>query len=68
MCRVDCADTYADAAGEESFVSLLVLEGDGSFSCGETAFPLTKGESVFIPAGAGEYTVKGKIQLLETRI
>lgn len=68
VCRVDCADTYADAAGEESFVSLLVLEGDGSFSCGETAFPLTKGESVFIPAGAGEYTVKGKIQLLETRI
>jgi mannose-6-phosphate isomerase len=65
---VDCRDAYTDAAGEESFVSLLVLEGSGSFSCGETSFPLTKGESVFIPANAGIFTVTGEIQLLETRI
>ena len=68
VCRVDCRDAYTDTAGEESFVSLLVLEGSGSFSCGDTAFPLTKGESVFIPANAGAYTVTGEIQLLETRI
>ena len=68
VCRVDCDGTYTDAAGEESFVSLLALEGDGRFVCGDTAFPLTKGESVFIPANAGAYTVSGKIQLLETRI
>lgn len=68
VCRVDCRDTYADKATAESFVSLLVLEGSGSFVCGETAFSLTKGESVFIPANAGAYTVQGEIQLLETRI
>ena len=68
VCRVDCRDAYTDAAGEESFVSLLALEGSGSFVCGETAFPLTKGESVFIPANAGAFTVRGEIQLLETRI
>ena len=68
VCRVDCRDTYAGAAGEESFVSLLVLEGNGSFTCAETAFPLAKGESVFIPANSGAFTVTGEIQLLETRI
>jgi len=68
VCRVDCGADYTDAAGEESFVSLLVLEGAGSFSCGATSFPLAKGESVFIPANAGAFTVRGKIQLLETRI
>lgn len=68
VCHVDCRDTYADTATQESFVSLLVLEGEGTFVCGETSFPLTKGESVFIPAGAGIYTVRGAIELLETRI
>lgn len=68
VCHVDCRDTYADTATQESFVSLLVLEGEGTFVCGETSFPLTKGESVFIPAGAGSYTVRGAIELLETRI
>ena len=68
VCHVDCRDTYTDAATQESFVSLLVLGGEGTFVCGDTSFPLTKGESVFIPAGAGSYTVRGAIELLETRI
>ena len=68
VCRVDCRGEYADAVTAESFVSLLVLEGSGTFTCGKTAFPLCKGESVFIPAGAGDYAVRGEIELLETRI
>lgn len=68
VCRVRCADAYTDAAGAESFVSLLVLEGAGDFECGETSFPLHKGESVFIPANAGAFTVRGDLELLETRI
>ena len=68
VCHVDCADSYTDTATDESFVSLLVLEGSGTFTCGDTAFSLQKGESVFIPASSGTFTVKGKIELLETRI
>ena len=68
VCRVDCRDVYSDAATQESFVSLLVLQGSGSFVCGEARFPLVKGDSVFIPANAGTYTVQGEIELLETRI
>ena len=68
VCRVRSADSYAGTVDAESFVSLLVLEGGGSFVCGETEFPLRKGESVFIPAGAGAFTVRGAVELLETRI
>lgn len=68
VCHVNCADTYAESANADSFVSLLVLSGEGTFTCGDTVLPLTKGESVFVPASAGAFTVKGEIELLETRI
>lgn len=68
VCHVDCADVYAETATEESFVSLLVLSGEGTFTCGDTTLSLTKGESLFIPASAGEFKVTGQIELLETRI
>ena len=68
VCRVQCDPVYASAAGDESFVSLLALSGEGTLACAGETFPLRKGESVFIPAGAGDFTVRGKIELLETRI
>ena len=68
VCRVTCGGLYAGEASADSFVSLLALEGSGSFACGDTAFPLQKGESVFIPASAGAFTVQGDLELLETRI
>lgn len=58
---------YADSAGEESFVSLLVLDGEGLLICGEQKLQLKKGSSVFIPAGKGAYEVQGKLNILETR-
>ena len=58
---------YTDIADETSFVSLLVLEGEGEISCGDETLPLTKGASVFIPADHGEYTLKGNLDILETR-
>ena len=63
--RLDGA--YADEADEMSFVSLLVLEGEGALTCGTQRLLLKKGSSVFIPAGKGSYTLEGKMDLLETR-
>ena len=51
-------------AGENSFNSLLVL--DGSFDVNGTE--LKKGESCFIPAGFGRYTVKGCGEVILTDI
>ena len=58
---------YKDAADETSFVSLLVLDGEGELVCGAQTLPLAKGASIFIPANKGEYTLKGKLDILETR-
>lgn len=59
---------FEGEAGEDSFVSLLVLSGSGSLtSCGET-IELEKGRSIFLPAGSGSFTVTGEAEILETRI
>ncbi len=55
-------------ADESSFVSLLILEGEGSLeSAGET-LELRKGGSIFIPANCGDYKIKGDVKILETRV
>ena len=67
MTRVELEGSYTDTADEKSFVSLLVLEGEGTLFCGEQEIELKKGASVFIPASKGEYKITGKLEILETR-
>ena len=67
MTRVELDGTYTDAADETSFVSLLVLEGEGKITCADGEIALKKGASIFIPAAKGEFTVSGKLEILETR-
>lgn len=47
-------------ATEDSFQSILVLAGDLVLVSGTETLTLTKGDSVFIPAGMGRYKLKGK--------
>lgn len=62
---------FKDICDETSFTSLLVLEGVGTLtetSSGES-LPIKKGESLFVPAGTGEYTVQGEgLKCLRTRV
>lgn len=55
-------------ADETSFVSILCLDGQADVSCGQTTLNIKKGESLFIPAGSGEYTLNGEADLLKTTI
>lgn len=66
MTLVESDGIYKDVAGEKSFVSLLVLEGEGELSADGQTIALRKGSSIFIPAGKGEFTVKGKLSILKT--
>ena len=60
--------TMTDSVSAESFVSLLVLDGEGALNfCGET-YAVAKGQSVFLPAGMGAYTLAGRMKLLRTRV
>lgn len=53
---------------EESFTSILVLDGAGSISCGEDVLPCRKGDSLFIAANSGMSYLSGNLQVLCTRI
>ncbi|MCQ2433591.1 MAG: class I mannose-6-phosphate isomerase [Clostridia bacterium] len=51
--RADASFTVGD-----SFVSLLVTNGEGALVYGGEEYPLSAGISYFLPAGMGDYTVK----------
>lgn len=53
---------------EESFVSILILDGEGSVSDADEKLDFGKGDSFFLPAGAGSYTVEGCCDALVTTI
>ena len=44
-------------AGEQSFVHLLCLGGTAVLTWNGGTLSLAKGESVFVPAGMGEFSV-----------
>ena len=58
----------ADSVSPESFVSLLVLAGEGTIKHGGETYPVKKGQSVFLPAGLGDYALTGRMKLLRTRV
>ncbi len=66
--------TMEKLAGADSFHSLLLLEGEAELGwqsdLSDTPLTLTvkKGDSIFIPAGMGAYTITGKADYLFTTI
>ncbi len=54
--------------GEESFMSLLFLEGEGEIVCGQERTTYRKGDSFFLEAGSGNYMISGRCEALVTTI
>lgn len=52
---------------EASFISLLVLDGDGTVVCDSECVRAGKGESLFLPAGSGSFHLTGTLRALCTR-
>lgn len=52
---------------EESFVSILMLDGEGTVCCGDKV-SYKKGDSLFLPAGSGAYVIEGSCDALITTI
>lgn len=61
-------DGFCGAAGKESFVAVLITDGSGFLTCGQEVVAVSKGESYFLPAGSGNYTLSGKVEALVTTI
>ena len=53
---------------EESFLSLIAIQGDAVLSFKDEKMKICAGESVFIPADAGAMLLNGKCQLILSRI
>ena len=68
MTSIDVDSLYADDADEKSFISLVVLEGNGTIKCGDETRDMKKGDSIFIPANSGSYYVSGKVKLLQSKV
>ena len=65
---VDVAEKACFNADETSFHNVLILEGNAELVCGDTTLALKKGDSVFVPANCGEYTLTGNFKSVFTRI
>ena len=54
-------------ADEKSYHAIIVTEGNAELSCEDYSEKLTAGQTVFVPAALGEYTLSGKATVLLTQ-
>ncbi len=66
--RLEVEEKASLTAGKESFVSLVALEGNGVVMHGDSCVTLYKGDSLFVPAGFGDFEILGEVTVLETRV
>lgn len=66
--KVEVKESAVFTSDNTSFVSLLAVEGNGVIRHGDSFTTLYKGESVFIPAGLGEYEILGEVTAIETKV
>ncbi len=55
-------------ADKSSFHSLLCIEGEGMVENGGQVVRISRGDSLFVPAGFGEYRVTGNLTMLHTTV
>ncbi|MGN1423175.1 MAG: type I phosphomannose isomerase catalytic subunit [Oscillospiraceae bacterium] len=66
--KLELDGTMTLNAGEGSFNSLLVLDGEAVVSSSDGEITVGKGDSIFVTAGTGSYTVSGKGEIILTDI
>ena len=53
---------------EDSFMTLLLVHGNAEIICGNETVQLKQGESVFVPAGNTDVTVKGNCDIITAEL
>ena len=59
---------YKDKSCKESFYAINIVEGMGTIEYQNNICNLKRGDSIIIPAYLGEYTIRGKIELLKSYV
>lgn len=62
--KVSVNNEFIYNADEKSFVSILVTDGNGFID----AIEIKKGDSLFIPANYGTFTISGNLEIIVTRV
>ncbi len=55
---------YEYNCDNSSFLSVLILDGSGSITAGNTAVSVKKGDSIFVPANSGNVVLSGEFNAL----
>lgn len=66
--RIETNENVFVNVDEKSFSAFTVTEGSGKIRCGEETVLLSKGDTVFVFAGAGETVLDGKMTVIRARI
>lgn len=65
---IDVSTTASMTVDSSSFQHLLILEGFVTLTHDGREMKISKGESVFLPAGMGDYSVVGECQMILTTV
>ncbi|MEI3239184.1 MAG: hypothetical protein V8S32_03935 [Lachnospiraceae bacterium] len=60
--------THTAAAQTRDLHSILIMDGEGTITCRAEAYYFRKGDSYFITAGSGAYTLKGCCEALISHV
>ena len=66
--RLSVTDRTELYVSNDSFTSVLCIEGDGNIICGGEDYPVRKGDSYFLPAGLGAFEASGQMTLILSEI
>ncbi len=64
MTSLELSGKYEYNCDENSFLSVLILDGNGSITVDNTAVSVKKGDSIFIPANSGNVRLSGEFNAL----
>lgn len=65
---IEVSDNAEFNADERSFNSILVIDGNAEIYSESQSFKIKKGQSIFIPSGYGKYNIKGKCNIILTKV
>ena len=59
---------FKGSVDEECFLSLTCIKGDGVLVWGEEELKIERGDTYFLPAGLGEFSLRGEMKLISARV
>ncbi len=66
--KYNISETMSEESDEERFFILTCVDGCGILECNGGKEEIKKGDSIFIPASLGNYSITGKLEILKSYV